>query len=82
MAELMKIGLLWFDDDAKRPFVQKIGDASRRYLEKFGVEPDTCYVNPASMPSTEISVKGLRVVPARNILPNHFWLGVTERRSK
>ncbi|HID86222.1 MAG TPA: hypothetical protein EYP55_02460 [Anaerolineae bacterium] len=46
----MKVGLLWYDDDPKRPFAEKIEAAARRYREKFGVRPNTCYVNPASLP--------------------------------
>ncbi len=81
MAEVMKIGLLWFDDDVKRPFAQKVEAARRRYLEKFGVKPDTCYVNPATMPATEVSVDGLRIISASIILPNHYWLGVADKQS-
>jgi len=78
MAESMKVGLLWFDDDAKRPFSQKVELASQRYLQKFGVKPDTCYVNPETLPSNDSTVNGIRIVPTQFILPNHYWVGVSE----
>ncbi len=33
------IGLLWFDDNPKRDLKQKVGDAARRYTEKFAASP-------------------------------------------
>jgi hypothetical protein len=75
---VMKIGLLWYDDDPKRPWVQKVEDAARRYYEKFGVQPDTCYLNPATTAAGEAKHNRVRIVLASAVLPNHFWLGVSE----
>ena len=41
----MQVGLLWFDNDPHRGLAGKIEDAARRYREKYGRPPDTCYVN-------------------------------------
>lgn len=78
----MQVGLLWFDNDPHRAFIAKIEDAARRYQEKFGRPPDTCYVNgvtfgrsPEAGETAGFSDHGLRVVPAANILPHHFWVG-------
>ncbi len=46
----MKSGLLWYDADPKKPIWDKIEEAAQRYYEKFGVRPNTCFVNPAAMP--------------------------------
>ncbi|MFQ6057725.1 MAG: hypothetical protein ACE5MB_02440 [Anaerolineae bacterium] len=77
----MKVGLLWYDDDPKRPLADKINEAARRYYEKFGVRPNTCYVNPVSIPegNGDLSHRQVKVIPTSTILPNHFWLGVAER---
>jgi len=82
----MQVGLLWFDSDPHRGVTAKIEDAARRYREKFGQPPDTCYVNRAALndtvmttPSQQVPGGALRIVPATNILPNHFWVGVEER---
>lgn len=77
----MNVGLLWYDDDPKRPFAEKIEAAARRYREKFGVRPNTCYVNPASLPDGNGHLRQIKVVATPIILPNHFWLGVAEPES-
>ncbi len=46
----MKSGLLWYDADPKKPIWDKIEEAAQRYYEKFGVQPNTCFINPAAMP--------------------------------
>ena len=82
----MQTGLLWFDSDPSRELAAKVEDAARRYREKFGVMPDTCYVNNAALVGGErpmrLNALGgsvLRVVPAGNILQHHFWVGVEDR---
>jgi hypothetical protein len=82
----MQIGLLWFDNSADRGLAAKIEDAARRYQEKFGVSPNTCYVNSAALGGGEMTLparpaQGLpvRVLPAVDVLPHHFFLGVEER---
>ena len=82
----MQIGLLWFDNSTDRGLAAKIEDAARRYREKFGVSPDTCYVNSAALDVGEIALLArpaqglpLRVLPATDVLPHYFFLGVEER---
>lgn len=87
----MKTGMLWFDDDPKRSISEKVERAAVRYREKYGVAPDMCYANPVSLADSPESVqpkaassgagKGLSRITlkhARSILPNHFWLGVSD----
>ena len=83
----METGLLWFDNDPTRELTAKIEDAARRYKEKFGAVPNTCYVNQTAVDGSEIRVPlkaaqngVLRVVPASNILLHHFWVGIEEQR--
>ena len=82
----MQMGLLWFDNDPNRELAAKVEDAARRYREKFGVTPDTCYVSRAALsggehliPLRDGSGLALRLVPAGNILQHHFWVGVEDR---
>jgi hypothetical protein len=74
----MNVGLLWYDDDPEQPFAEKLDVAARRYRERFGVHPTTCYVNPGSLPegNGHLSNGQVRVVATSIILPDHFWLGV------
>ena len=74
----MKVGLLWYDDDPKRALEEKIARAAQRYREKFGRRPDICYVNPAMLEEGAPRSGRVRVVTAPNILPHHFWVGVSE----
>ena len=36
----------WYDPDKKKPARQKLAEAIERYVEKFGVAPETCLTNP------------------------------------
>ncbi len=79
----MQMGLLWFDNDPHRDLAAKIMDAAGRYREKFGSAPDTCYVNQGELNGQNLTLAlggapqaRLRVVPASNVLPHHFWVGV------
>ena len=72
----MEAGLLWFDDDAKRSLETKVRRAVDRYHEKYGVRPNTCFVNPSSLAENEARFDGVRVIAARNILRHHFLVGV------
>jgi hypothetical protein len=81
----MQTGLLWFDNTPGRELASKVEDAARRYREKFGSAPNTCYVNQLALAGSELTLpvpgvqgKALRVIAANNILPNHFWVGVEE----
>jgi hypothetical protein len=78
----MQVGLLWFDNDPHRGLTAKIEDAAHRYQEKYGRPADTCYVNslvlskgPEMLTAPSLASQTLRVVPAANILPHHFWVG-------
>ncbi len=73
----MKSGLLWYDASAS-PIDRKIADAVRRYQEKFGVSPNTCFVNDKDFkPETELP--HLRIAAKQTILPNHVWVGLSDK---
>lgn len=79
-------GLLWFDDDSARSLADKVLRGAQRYQQKYGVAPDTCYVHPSMSVDTysvlgngngqgaTMQMNGVRVLPRRTVLPNHFWL--------
>lgn len=72
----MKSGMLWFDNDPKRPLTEKVERAAARFVEKYGQPANLCYANPATAEAQTIGA--ITVKQARSILPNHFWLGVSE----
>ena len=75
----MKSGLLWFDG-SKKPIASKIEDAARRYKEKFGTLPDTCFVNPRDVETEKQAKPNLKINIAgkATIMPNHIRLGIAK----
>jgi hypothetical protein len=71
----MREGLLWYDDDPRREIGEKVRQAAARYLQKFGVAADVCYVNDRAIERGELRVGEVRVLPMSNVRPNHFWIG-------
>src|SRR2546428_12197348 len=67
----MEVGLLWYDPDPKWPLERKIEQAAARYLEKFGVNADTCHVHPEDLAPHP----RLRVVPDARLGHHYLWVG-------
>ena len=42
-------GLLWYDDDNRRPLMAKIIEAAGRYRERVGVAPTVCQLPPQQL---------------------------------
>jgi hypothetical protein len=82
----MDIGLLWFDNDPKVGLEEKVRRAAGRYQEKFGHAANVCFLNPGAIAGRsaegsplEVEVGGakIKVLAARQVLPHHFWVGVS-----
>ena len=71
----MDIGMLWLDDDKKRSLAEKVTIAADYYQSKYGQIPELCLVNK-KMLEQECQVGEIKVLPVRNVLPNHFWVGM------
>ncbi len=83
----MNEGLLWYDDDPSHNLAEKIGQAARRYRQKFGAPPNICYVHPSTLLALEGNgkgrkVNGVQVTPLPSVLRHHFWVGREERRTR
>lgn len=76
MAAQMDFGLLWFDNDQKCALTGKVERAASRYQAKFGRRPNVCYVHQGSL-EREMEWQGVRIVGAANVLPDHYWVGVS-----
>jgi hypothetical protein len=74
---MMKIGLLWYDDDPKCGLSDKVSRAAKRYVQKFGTPPNVCYVHPSAIDACGATreVDGVHVDTLMSVLRNHFWLG-------
>jgi hypothetical protein len=78
----MDIGMLWFDD-SKTPLPDKVSQAVTFYQDKFGEKPTHCLVHPETLSGEgEGIVAGVQVRTARNVMPNHYWIGVDEKSSR
>jgi hypothetical protein len=85
---MMYIGMLWFDNDNKAELKARVQRAADYYQHKYGRQPNLCYVNPIMLAGNDgapsengskgsgVEVKGLKTV-----LPNHFWIGVSQEGS-
>lgn len=82
----MKEGLLWYDDNPGRNLADKISQAARRYRQKYGVEPNLCYVHPSALSDNSDNkvkkVGEVRVASRPTVLVHHLWIGVEGERSQ
>ena len=87
----MNIGMLWFDNDKQIDLDLKVFRAASYYHTKYGQKPNLCFVHPC-MNETQNSrvilktkeVKGpanseVEIKESEEILPNHFWIGITQK---
>ena len=74
---MLTIGMLWLDATRDRPLHVKIKRAAKHYEEKFGRVPNVCYVHSNALPGEFSLDVPIQVLGAQEILPHHFWLGVS-----
>lgn len=85
----MEIGMLWFDNDKKASIPSKVEKAARYYQQKYGVNPDLCYVHPKTVKGEKggkkrsrklggqdsLQIGKILVLKNEKVLPDHFWIG-------
>lgn len=72
----MDIGLLWFDNDPKSDLETKVSRAAAYYREKYGQEPNLCFVHPSMLKEKKIETGRVILQSSTSMIPYHFWLGV------
>ncbi|MBE9473220.1 MAG: hypothetical protein KAW49_08450 [Anaerolineae bacterium] len=79
----MKVGLLWFDDDPRKQLEEKVLRAATHYERKYGQPPNLCFVHPSTFNGNgkkgRLRANGVEIRPGRSILPDHFWLGISDK---
>lgn len=75
----MKIGMLWFDNDANTGLAAKIERAAAYYRTKYGRDPDLCLIHPSMAEEGIQMVRKITVRPFRLVLPGHLWIGIEEK---
>jgi hypothetical protein len=73
----MEVGMLWLDDDKNTSLEDKVLRAADYYHEKYGMAPNLCLVHKATIEQAR-QVGKIRIQPAKNVLPHHFWMGVNK----
>ncbi len=71
-AAVVNLGWLWFDNDPKTSLDAKVKRASGRFREKFGRQPQLCYVSPLALTERETICGRVEIKRAQNVLPGHF----------
>jgi hypothetical protein len=62
---------VWYDDNPKKPVVEKIHEAMAAYTERFKARPSLLLVNETDY----VGLPDLLVRSERTVQPNTFWLG-------
>jgi len=79
----MKEGMLWYDDDKQRSLEDKVLRAVEYYQEKYGQEPNICLINAnIDINGVNEALGAIEVKTARNVLPNHFWVGILAKEGQ
>lgn len=71
----MNVGMMWLDSDKNRTLDEKVQRAVEYYQDKYGTTPELCLVNNKLIAESR-KIGAIKVEAARNVLPNHFWLGM------
>lgn len=77
----MKISMMYFDNNPKSTLDAKVQGAAEYYRQKHSLTPTECWINPAMFPNTAgevYHVGSIEVRKSRQVLPNHFWIGVAD----
>jgi hypothetical protein len=78
----MNVGMLWFDNDNKSDLPTKVNRAATYYHDKYGKQPNICFVHPSMTSKTgtdkskTIRSGNIEVRLTKTVLPHHFWIGV------
>lgn len=51
----MDVGMLWFDNDTQTDLPHKIENAAEYYLNKYGIQPNVCFIHPCMTPEDLMS---------------------------
>ena len=77
----MEIGMLWYDDSPVG-LKDRVERAADYYNEKYGRQPNLCFVHPGMLKTEEGKAKGVVIRKGKGVMPGHFWIGVDESQVK
>jgi len=76
----MDTGMLWFDNDPKLDFRSKVLNAAAYYRDKYGIDPNSCYVHPSMIADEREDTGAIKIFLTTDILPHHYWIGVQQSK--
>lgn len=71
-------GCLYLHNNPKLDLADKVRVAAALYRQKYGRDPDVCYIHPVA--EHEANIDGIKIIPSEGIIKNHFWLANEDRR--
>ena len=78
----MNNGMLWYDNQTKKPVEARVRQAVDYFVAKYGHPPFCCYV-PLEMLDKPIELSdSIKVIPNHRVLKNHIWLEISEDQEK
>lgn len=67
-----KQSMLWYDGDKQRALADKVRRGADYFRQKYGVEARRCFVHPMLFSGAPGVVDGIKILPSKTVLPNHF----------
>ena len=74
----MNIGMLWYDNDPQKGIEDKVDQAATYYQEKYGKEPDLCFVHSSMKNKAPSQAGTVEIRSSGTVMPNYFWIGVNQ----
>jgi hypothetical protein len=72
----MKVGMMWYDG-GEDGLAQRVHRAASYYREKYGGQPNVCFVHPSGAEGEETAeLDAIRVRSSELVLPGHLWVGI------
>lgn len=67
-------GVMWFENNSKVDLTKRVQAGAARHVEKFGVQPNVCLVNPKTELPAEAVIDGIRLRKDQYVLPDNYLL--------
>lgn len=72
------LGMLWWDGNPNTTLATKVLQAAAYYAKKYEQIPNVCFIHPSMSGSDQQPVDQIEIRTTNGVLPNHFWIGVSE----
>ncbi|MDK2982296.1 MAG: hypothetical protein PWQ55_2643 [Chloroflexota bacterium] len=73
----MNNGMLWYDNQTKKPVEDRIQKAVEYFTFKYGHPPFCCFVHPDMLAEPIQLDESIKVIPNQRVLKNHIWLEIS-----